>query len=459
MSSTSLVSAAAPRLAMHQASMVAALRSVPGQLWLRQALIVIAAVLVTLTGLRSYQLFTQVAQTLGRDAVPSIVAAEQIRTRLADAHTQLMNVFLTREAEGPAMQAYRQTIAQAHDHLLTASQNITYGDDERGPILTTMTLLSDYERLVGRALTIVDYSAALGQADALMRGRILPAVAALDQANFKHLDVAWQDQKARAHAWLAGFIATAVLLVAVLIETQLKLYATFRRIVNPALALALVAVVVVSLSFTVTALRTIEEIRSAKEDAFDSVHALSQAEALAFTANAHESIFLLLHGRSEQVLQADLFHAAAAHMFSAQLPPDGRLPADLKTLKGTGLMGDELANITYDGEAPLATTELQRWLDYVRIDAQIRALEAAGQHAEAVALCLGTQPEQSDWAFERFITALRATLQLNQDQFASTMARAYADAHRLGLLLIALLLVPLLGSVIGLRARLAEFRA
>jgi hypothetical protein len=458
MSTSPLAFAPAPHAVPGKGTLVSALRTVPGQLWLRQALIGVLTVVVTVTGVFAYRFFSQVAQTIGHDAVPSIIAAEKIRTRLADAHTQLMNVFLTHDIDGSAMRAYTDSIAQAHDHLLTASQNITYGDDERKPILTVMTLLSGYERLVGQALTVKDYSEALGRADSLMRSSILPAVIALDQANFKRLDAAWGDEKIQSRTWLIGFIVAAALLAGALIETQLKLYASFRRVINPALAAALAIVIVCALAFAVTALRAMEDIRSAKEDAFDSVHALSQAEAVAFVANADESIYLLLRGRNEQAAQTALFDGAAASLFSGQLPVGGRLPENLKLLKGRGYLGDELANITYDGELRLATTELGNWLEYVRIDAQIRSLEAAGKHAEAVTLCLGTRPQESDWAFERFVTALRATLQLNADQFTATIGRAFTDVNRLGILLLPLLLAPLLGSFIGLRRRLAEFR-
>jgi hypothetical protein len=257
---------------------------------------------------------------------------------------------------------------------------------------------------------------------------------------------------------LAGFVVAAVLLVAVLLETQWRLYVTFRRIINPALALALVWVSGAAFAFVFIASQAIDDLRSAKEDAFDSVHALSQAEAMAYVANAHESIYLLLHGRGEQTAQAGMFSAAAARMFSGQLSAERGLPANLKTFKGQGFLGDELANITYEGEAQLATTELKHWLVYLQIDAQIRELEAAGQHTRAVALCLGTQPQQSDWAFERFVGALRATLQLNENQFNAAIARAVFDTQLLGTLLLVLLLAPPLGSLVGLRARLAEFR-
>jgi hypothetical protein len=453
---TNLLTMAAPR----GGSPVPARHTLPGQLRLRRALITALALATALTGFLAYRFFAQVVQTLGRDAVPSIVAAEQIRTTLADAHTQLMNVFLAQQgADGTAMQAYRQSIAKAHDHLLTAGQNITYGDDERQPILAAMTLLSDYERLVGLALGARGYSDALGQADALMRERLLPAVIALDQANFRHLDAAYAEEQSQSRGWLIGLGAMALLLVAALAETQRKLFAAFRRIVNPALAAGTAVFVVAALVFAVQAGRAMEDIRSAKEDAFDSVHALSQAQAVAYAANASESVYLLLHGRDGQAQQAALFQAAATRMFSAPLREGEPLPADLGALKGHGFLANALANITYAGEKKLAREELARWQDYVRIDRQIRALEAAGQHAEAVALCLGTQPQQSDWAFAQFMAALGATLKLNEEQFGLAIARASSQVQWLLVLSGVMLLAPLAGSLLGLQRRLAEFRA
>jgi hypothetical protein len=135
-----------------------------------------------------------------------------------------------------------------------------------------------------------------------------------------------------------------------------------------------------------------------------------------------------------------------------------QLPADLKSLQGQGLLGNELANITFDGEDAAAKATLAGWLDYVRIDRQIRALEAAGRHKEAVALCLGTQPGQSDWAFERFVKALLKTMDINQTQFDLAIGRAFGEVRWLWVLLLPALLCPLLGSLFGLQQRLAEFR-
>jgi hypothetical protein len=458
--------------AAHPEAGSAQLAGVPRQLWLRQALIVGLTLLVALVGLRTYLAYANVVQTIGKDSVPSIVAAEKIRTELADAHTAIVNVFLTREQDeaGPSRKAYAKAMASADDSLVAAAQNITYGEDERRPILAALTRLAEYERLIGMADEARLHEAAradgadgrdvelLARADALMREQILPAIVALDLANFTHVDAAFTEGQHTARQWLTGFVVLAVVLGAIMLETQLKLFASFRRILNLPMAAGLAVFAVALIAFGTHAAGILSEIRLAKEDAFDSVHALSKAEAVAYSANAQESVYLLLRDKAAKARQGALFNSAAQEMFSGHVQDINHLPADWKTLKGQGLLGDELANITFYGEDAAASQTLQGWLQYVQIDGQIRALEESGKHDAAVALCLGTQPLQSDWAFGRFMKSLDATLEINQRQFDQAIERAFHDAAWLWMLLIAVLLAPIAGTVIGLQMRLAEFR-
>ena len=448
-------------LAMAGGSLRTRLQTVPGKLWLRQLLIAAATVVLAVASYRTHVFLSRVAQTVGKDAVPSIVAAEKIRTTLALANTNLANAFLTKEGDdGPAMRAYREAMASAHDSLLTAAQNITYGDEERKPILDVMARLAEYERLVGAARHAGSFDQSAIAADALMRDKILPAVVQLDQANFNHLDAAYSAFKRDAAVYRMADIALALLLLALLAETQLHLYRQFRRLINPSMALGTLLFVLGALMFASHSARELEDIRSAKEDAFDSIHALSRAKALAYTANAMESLYLLERGDAgTQAAEASRFVNVAADIWHGKLGPSNTLPTDLNTLKGTGLLGDELANITFVGEQEAATHTLDGWIAYMQIDEQIRKLEAEGKHAEAVALCLGKEQGESDWAFERFDQALDTTLKINQDAFDASIASAFAHVKWVGYSVFLLLLAPLFGAVVGIRQRLSEFRA
>lgn len=459
--------------ATHPTAKVGQLAGVPRQLWLRQALIVGLTLLVALVGLKAYWAYANVVQTIGKDTVPSIVAAEKIRTELADAHTDIINLFLTREQgeAGPSRLAYAKAMANADESLVAAAQNITYGDDERRPIMAALSKLAEYQRVIGMADEARMHEAQrsdtpdgrdvelLARADALMREQILPAVVALDQANFSHVGEAYSEGQHTARLWLAGFVALALVLGAVMLETQFKLFVTFRRILNLPMAAGLAVFAVALIAFGTHAANTLGEVKTAKEDAFDSVHALTKVKAVSYSANAQESVYLLLHDKAVKSRQTELFNEASHAIFSGHVKDIDHLPGDWKTLKGQGLLGDELANITFYGEDEAARQTLQGWLQYVQIDAQIRALEESGKHDGAVALCLGTQPMQSDWAFSSFMKSLDATLEINQRQFDLAIARAFQHVMWLWMLLIALLVAPIAGTVIGLQTRLAEFKA
>ena len=77
-----------------------------------------------------------------------------------------------------------------------------------------------------------------------------------------------------------------------------------------------------------------------------------------------------------------------------------------------GYLADELNNITFAGELAAAEETLLKFLDYLKIDQQIRDLK---DERQAVDLCLGTQPGQSDWAFDQFDQALGKTIKINRD--------------------------------------------
>ncbi|MBC3861565.1 hypothetical protein H8K32_05580 [Undibacterium jejuense] len=432
---------------------------VPQQLKLRRALCVALSVCVFIAAFFVFDSYRSVVNTVGKDAVPSIVAAEQIRSRLADAHTNLMDLFLLKEeANGASGKAYIAAINQAHNKLLSAAQNITFGDEERKPILTAMTLLSEYERVVGMALVTKDSHDLLLKADTLMREHILPAVVELDNANFTHLASSYAEGRQAAKNYFVTFLLLSILLIVALIEAQVKMFAIFKRIVNPVMLSGLL-VFIASISCMAIKIDQISsDLRTAKEDAFDSVHVLSQAQALAYSANAQESMYLLMTDKQVQAKQTALFADAADKIFSSKIGAANALISNPKELKGHGLLADELVNVTFPGEHQAAVDTLKAWVEYVYIDKEIRQLEASGKHEQALALCIGKLEHQSDWAFDRFNAALSKTLMINQAQFDDGIARAMSSIKQLVYLLALLLFAPVLGTIVGIQKRLVEFR-
>ena len=443
----------------------------PGQLWLRLILILILSVLTGSAGWLTILDYRAVVQTIGKDSAPSIIAADKIRASLALAHTQIADGLLSSgDVRIKNFSDYNATMQNVHDTMLTAAQNITYGNDERNPILEMTNQLSSYERLIG---VIVTDHADTGltatpasdlpiytQADTLLHEKILPAAMALAQTNIAHFNQATNNDLHRAHIWLLVCAFLAIVLLAILIQTHYFMTQRFKRLINPALIAGTSVMLVSMLLFWVQASRLTEDLRIAKEDAFASIHALSEAQAIAYIANAEESLYLLSHSNNDQSMRTQNFNVAAAALLIKQNDVDTNAENKFIALKGHGygLLADELANITFPGERELALQTVNYWKLYVSIDQQIRALESAGKHNDAIALCLGTDNQQSDWAFNRFSQALTQTQELNNDQFNHAIARGFTRISWISEIMLLLVLASCTGAVVGILKRLKEFR-
>jgi hypothetical protein len=400
-------------------------------------------------------------KTIGRDAAPSIVAAQEIRAYLADMDADAANALLV-PPDGfnvalQGVEARRQAVAR---RLIDAAENVTFGDEERVPIQTIAERMGAYQDLLGqvRVLQRQDPAAArvtYGEATTLMHQAILPAADALDAANQRYLDDAYADWR-RGSGWALGSLfASGALLLAALVATQIFLLRRTRRLVNLPLAAA-TAIGLVFLGLLGAALGTdAQQLKVAKQDAFDSIGALTRARALAYDANGDESRYLLDPSRAADFERA--FAARAAQLADVTDFQQAASDAERGVVPFRGLLGDELRNITFPGELEAALETLRTWGRYVAIDREIRALEQAGRHQEAVDLCLGTAEGQSNWAFAQFDATLGRLIEINQREFGraiDTGVGALAGFDLLGP--IAAIMIALL-AWLGLRPRLAEY--
>jgi hypothetical protein len=172
------------------------------------------------------------------------------------------------------------------------------------------------------------------------------------------------------------------------------------------------------------------QLKIAKEDAFESIHALWQVRALAYSANGDESRYLLDSAMATKHEQA--FSAKVAKL--AEIPDVATFKRVVSTLANSGtnvgfkgLFADALNNITFKGEREAAIATLAAFSTYFEIDKQIRQLEQSGNHDAAVALCIGSKQGQSNWAFERFDSALDKTLAINQQAFDQAVDQGFKE--------------------------------
>lgn len=388
----------------------------------------------------------QQLQTVGRDSAPSIIAAQQIKVAVADMDAEAANELLAKPGAGSnAVQAYNVRREEAAEALISAAQNITYGDAERIPIKQLQVGLGEYEITIQKARDLHDRNdpqaiTVYRQASNLVEKKLFPAADALDKANDDVLEDTFEsgrslESKARSTAAFAGLI-----LFGLLLYLQWDLTKRVRRLINPGLFAATILTLAL-ISFSNRHLSAAaENLRVARQDAFTSLNALWQARAVAYSANADESKFLLPAADDSDekafVRKADsIWSNADPHSYLQQ----------------------ESTNITFPGEREAAEETVRAWKAYVHTDSQIRQLRRAGKQDEAVSLCLGRNPGQSDWQFAQFDGALQKTIDINQQAFDHSVAAGFAQMNNFALISYVGAALIAICFAAGLLVRIREF--
>ena len=423
-----------------------------------RAAVVVLALLWLAAGFHGLNATASIVRTVGYDTAPSVSSAEAIRTGLAAANADYALAMLSDEgSDGAILSSMRRRLRAVRAALVDAAANITYGDEERGPIGTVLQGLGDYEQAVGRSIASAgDARRSLAfAADDLMHWTVLPAAATLERVNADHLAAAYGDYlRGTPLAWLT--VAT-LLLLAPLAAVQVDIARTARRLVNPGLA---GATLVVASASAVVALRLLAaqgDLRTAKVDAFDSVYALSTARALAADADAAESFALLAEGDPARARrQRDSVDALAARL----LPIDGEVA--IRSAKAGrspgGYLGDELANTTFPGEDAAATAAVRAWGTVLQADRALGAARQRGDGPGAVSVKSSAVPSGAQTAFMRFDAALGAVLAINQRAFAASISSAECDDAPLGALLAAGFVLAVAAAGFGIGRRLDDYR-
>ena len=446
--------------------------STPKQLFVLQALILGIAGLLLLVGEVTLSRARAAMNTIARDSAPSIVAAQDIRFALADLDANAANYLIGDSKHRViAADAIEQRRIHVADALVKAAENITFGDDERTPIKAMFLTFGLYLERLAEARLLHDrnddahardaYLAATG----LMHSDLFKQADILDRVNKFHLDAAYDAQAQSNEGAEALAAVVGIALAGVLVWTQIFLFRKMRRMFNVPLLVA----TVLAIGFTAYLVGRFndarEDLRVATKDAFDSIFALSHARAIAYDANGDESRYLLdpSPGRG---FEAD-FRKNVALLTSRPGIPSGQIQAEVlrlgnhgaKSSAFTGYFWDELANVTFDGEGEAAAGIVRTFERYLAIDERMRALEQSGKHTDAVELCIGSRPDESNAAFGRFNEALQATLDINKRAFDATVEKGDLGLKRASLWDPALAVAIALLGWLGLRPRRREYVA
>jgi hypothetical protein len=452
--------------------------------WLQRAagLIVVLAVLAGAAVLWAAASIGDAAQTIGRDAEPSVALALRMTATLADMNSAAIDDSLTDggAASGTSWQ-FRRGMMQLSSDLVEAARNITYGEAEAAPLRALQQALFGYQEAVVESRYI-------GAGDAWITSRRVqwasrvnrefaaPAAQALADANASVLEARWANYQNR---WLPGLAAgffALILLVALLVVIQVWLLRRMRRLINPPLAAATLIGLAAALWFGSDAIAEHALLRAAKEDAYDSLHVLFQAKVAVSGIRGDASLWLLdptvraeAQGRIAEAGQV-LLGGASADPIQARDLVDGMQSALAMEQRGNakqalalvpktgGLLGTELGNITFGvPERDAATAAVERLLAAQEV---VRAVEAQalGARAAAIAHWLDGKPGGGVATFAAVQAALDRTIAVNQAEFDRDTTNMLSAAGLMAPVTLGALGLIVLLSVVGLWPRLREYR-
>jgi hypothetical protein len=400
-----------------------------------------ASLLLMTTAISAVQSQREAIKTVGLDSASSILNAQRIKDSLAAMDANAANELLAKPGQNrDAVAVYDQRREKLSKLLVAVAENITYDDQERIPIQTIQAKLGDYIQFIqqGRDFNAQGDEAnklkAYRAAAELMDKTLLPAATTLAEVNNTQLNLSYRNQQLTAALSLFVMTICGLLLLGVLVGVQLFLNHRMRRMLNPGL-LAASAIALLFLGYTYQTLSAASHhLKVAKEDAFDSLYALRVARSLAYSANGDESRYLLdkaLAKTHEQAFFQKTNQIAKIPTnqtsYSVADAYQSTQEQNFKVEGFNGFLADELNNINFPGEREAAVATLRSFGAYFNIDNQIRQLEQSGRHQEAIALYLGTNVGQSNWAFDRYKEAHQKVLNINMAAFQESILQAFRE--------------------------------
>jgi hypothetical protein len=366
---------------------------------------------------------------------PQAVQAQLLYRSLSDADATAAAAFLSSGVEPPALRTRYQADIAAASAALSA---VGRAGDER-PVGEISASLPVYTGLVETARTYNRLNLPLGaaylrEASTLMRDRLLPAADELYRIETARL--ADDRDAAAAFPWLTAPLV--LLTLAGLVLAQVYLVRRTRRLVNVGLATATAAGAVLLLWVGLSWIGAAANLHASERDGSAQVEVLARARIAALQARADEALTLVARGSG----------AAFEHDFTAHM-------ADLTGEDGLLARAGRAATDTAvrDGVAKAVSAAA----DWRTVHASLRELDDTGQYPEAVRLAIGAEGSSAD-AFSRLDDGLAAAIAAAGRAFDANAGDAGAALTGAAFGWSALTLVLVVGAVVGLQQRIAEYR-
>ena len=400
-----------------------------------------------------------VVEDVGFGTTPSIYHAQRIRDSLSDLDANVVNMLLLPSGTNPTAEKEYQSRKEKLSNLVVAvSKNITipvYVDISKDPSkkisvpieqknISTITL--EINNYIEKAQQARDFHALKNTPASLEAYReaqkiigdddsgLLKEAYALDQINFEALSKAYQSSQGSSLGQSLVVLVSGATLLGLLISLQLLLFKWNRRVINPALLGATLIAALFLLDTLVSLNTATQQLKIAKEGAFDSLHALRQLRSTAYIMNTAESRYLL---DSSAVSEHEKQFSTSANKIArlGNLDPlvnSEEYQGQLQTLASqgqvipgmSGFFATQLKNVSFPNEMDKTKMMITDFAAYLKIDKKIRSLNTSGKRDEAIKLTLGNNPGESNYAFEKLKKSNSATMDVNIDAFNKAIEKA-----------------------------------
>jgi hypothetical protein len=420
--------------------------------------------------------------TIGHGAGPQVVATGNLFFALSDMDAQVATVLLIGRETGlgigrrAALDRYERRRAEAGRAIVQAAQIAGADPTQQQTVRSLLSDMGRYERLVGEALTLdaqADHAAGppppevidrYRAATDLMKVELLPKAYNLTLDSGAVVRKTYEDKRSAVLGGRIWVALTGLVVVGILVAAQIFMARRFRRMINPALALATLGTLALVIAAIGLLSAQADHLRTAKRDGFDSVLALSRARAISNSAFADESRFLLDPGRADTYEQVYLDKAQ-----TILYVPAGNLEKyyagldeSVRTFRADrvrflGFFGDEARSLRRGRSAATFQAALQAFQQVQRNDERIRARHAAGDERAAIELRMGrTSGAIED--FDRYDTALTRLTAERSGTFDRAIKAGDDGLNGWNVLLPGAAIGVALLILLGVRPRLAEYR-
>lgn len=417
----------------------------PGRLSLITAGLIALSLLTGVVGTVAMQDRQNATEGLIDHREPLAVAAQQVYRSLSDADATVASALLSTGGEPQALRdRYDADIASAGAALAKVASDSAGIPAAAEQVDILSRQLPVYTGLVetARANNRQGFpvgAAYLREASELMRSTILPAAQTLYEVDTERLQAEQDD--ATGFPWLTTVLVLA--LVAALVTTQVYLKRKTNRVFNVGLVVSTAAVGVAVAWMAVALIVQGVLVGSGREDGTRQVDLLVRARIAALQARADETLTLVARGGGDE------YDKEFTATFQQLAGPDGR----------GGLLAqarDRAEGQPSAGHLDAATEAATTWL---RAHQQVRELDAAGEHQEAVAVAIDPDDDSSAAAaFTRLDRGLADAIGAGRQIFLDDTTNASRALTALPAGFAVLAVIAALGATLGIRERLREYR-